>query len=84
MMKKESSMERLFAYAGGFRYLTMASWVLSAGSAFLALVPFYDIWRIIREVLAAAPDYSRATGLSHYGWSAVGFATLAMLDRDRK
>lgn len=66
-------------YAGRHRYLTRASWVLSALSALLALVPFLYIWRIIRAVLAAAPAYSRAQGLAHDGWMAVGFAVLALL-----
>lgn len=39
-MKKESSLARLLRYAGPYRYLTIASWVLSAASALLALVPF--------------------------------------------
>ena len=77
--KKESSISKLFAYAGNYKYLTIASWVLAALSAWIALVPFYDIWCIMKEVLAAAPDYSRAENLSEYGWSAVGFALLAMV-----
>jgi len=28
-VKKESSLSKLFAYAGKFRYLTIASWILS-------------------------------------------------------
>ena len=77
--KKPSSIERLFEYAGNFKYLTIASWVLATISAFVALVPFYFIWRLIREVLRVAPDYENAQNLSAYGWSAVGFAILAML-----
>ena len=34
-------MKRLFTYAGSFRYLTIASWILSVISAWHALVPFY-------------------------------------------
>ena len=33
----------------------------------------------MKEVLAAAPDYSKAENLAKYGWSAVGFALLALL-----
>ena len=32
-MKKQSALSRLFEYAGGYKYLTIASWVLSAISA---------------------------------------------------
>mgnify|MGYP001438108650 FL=1 len=78
-MKKESSMQKLFAHAGNYKYLTIASWILSAVSALIALLPFYDIWRIMQEVVLAAPDYSKAQNLSGLGWSAVGFALLSMI-----
>lgn len=78
-MKKKSSLSRLFEYAGNYKYLTVLSWIFSAVSAWIALVPFYFIWRIIKEVLAVAPDYSQAQNLAHYGWSAVGFALLSMI-----
>lgn len=76
--KKQSALQRLFEYAENFRYLSIASWILSAVSALIALVPFYYIWRIVQEVLRVAPDYSNAAGLSRYGWQAVGFAVLSM------
>lgn len=69
--KKQSALQRLFEYAGNFRYLSIASWILSAVSALIALVPFYYIWRIVQEVLRVAPDYSNAAGLSRYGWQAL-------------
>ena len=75
---KESSMSKLFAYAGSYKYLMIASWILSAVSALIALLPFYYIWRIMQEVVNAAPDYEKAKNLSGLGWSAVGFAVLAM------
>lgn len=78
-MKKKSSLSRLFEYAGKYKYLTVLSWILSAVSAWIALVPFYYIWRIIKEVLAVAPDYSQAQNLKGYGWAAVGFALLSMI-----
>ena len=78
-MKKPSNLSRLLDYAGGHRYLTYASWVLSAASALLALIPYWYIWRLMGEVLAAAPDFSRAQGLAHNGWMAVLFAVLAVL-----
>ena len=78
-MKKESSLSKLLDYAGKFRYLTIASWILSVISAWLALVPFYYIWRIMKEVLSVAPDFGKAAHLKEYGWAAVGFAILSML-----
>ena len=78
-MKKQSNLQRLLGYAGRHRYLTFASWVLSAVSALLALVPYWYIWQIIREVLEVAPDFGRAQGLVHNGWMAVLFAVIAVL-----
>ena len=78
-MKKQSDLSRLMGYAGTYRYLTYASWGLSALSALMALVPFVYIWKILRDVLTAAPDYAQAVNIPHYGWMAVLFAVLAYL-----
>ena len=78
-MKKQSDLSRLMGYAGNYRYFTYASWVLSAISALVALVPFVYIWKILRDVLNAAPDYAQAVNIPHYGWMAVLFAVLAYL-----
>ncbi len=66
-------------YAGGHRVFTYASWLLSALSALVALVPFLYIWMILRDVLQAAPDYAQAVNIPHYGWMAVLFAALSYL-----
>ena len=78
-MKKQSDLSRLMSYAGNYRYFTYVSWVLSAVSALVALVPFVYIWKILRDVLNAAPDYAQAVSIPHYGWMAVLFAVLAYL-----
>ena len=78
-MKKQSDLSRLMGYAENYRYFTYASWVLSAGSALVALVPFVYIWKILRDVLNAAPDYAQAVNIPHYGWMAVLFAVLSYL-----
>ena len=78
-MKKSSNLSRLLDYAGNFRYFTIASWILSALSAFLALVPFWYIWRIIKEAIENAPNFSNAAGMVHNGWMAVLFAVIAVL-----
>lgn len=78
-MKKQSSLSKLMDYAGKFRYLTALSWVLSALSALVALLPFVYIWKVIKEVLDVSPNYSAAENLAHNGWMAVLFSVLAML-----
>lgn len=78
-MKKQSDLSRLMSYAGGHKYFTYTSWVLSAVSAFIALVPFWYIWKIIKEVLDIAPNFENAENLAQYGWMAVLFAILSLL-----
>ena len=51
----------------------------SAISALIALVPYYFIWQVMREVLEVAPDFSRAQNLTYNGWMAVMFAVIAVL-----
>ena len=78
-LKKQSNLSRLLQIAGSHKYLIYASWVLSSLSALIALVPFYYIWRVIQEVLEAAPDFSRAQSLSYNGWMAVLFSVISVL-----
>ena len=78
-MKKQSDLSRLMGYAGNYRYFTYASWVLSAVSALMALIPFLYIWMILRDVLNAAPNYAQAVNIPRYGWMAVLFAVLSYL-----
>ena len=78
-MKKQSNLSRLLTIAGSYRYLTYTSWILSAISALIALVPYYFIWQVMREVLEVAPDFSRAQNLTYNGWMAVMFAVIAVL-----
>lgn len=78
-MKKQSNFSRLMDYAGEYRYFTYASWILSAASALLALLPFWYIWKIIKEVLEVAPNFSKAESLTHNGWMAVLFSVLSVL-----
>ena len=77
--KKQNSFSVLMHYAGNNRLFTYASIALSAISAWIALIPFYDIWRIIREILAVRPNFDEAVNIGRYGWQAVGFALLGMV-----
>ena len=78
-MKKQSNLSRLLGYAGNHKYLIYASWILSAISALVSLVPYLYIWLVMREVLETAPHFKNAVGLTHNGWMAVGFAVAAVL-----
>lgn len=78
-MKKQSNLSKLMEYAGKHRYLTYTSWLLAALSAILALMPFWYIWNIIKEVIEVAPHFEQAKHLISKGWMAVLFAVLAVL-----
>lgn len=77
--KKQSAMSRLMDIAGNHKYFSYVSCVLAAISAWIALIPFYDIWRIIKEILEVRPNYEQATHITTYGWQAVGFALFGMV-----
>lgn len=78
-MKKQSNLSRLLSYAGRYRNFTYASWILSAVSALIALVPFWYIWKIIKEVLEVSPNFSEAVNIVSNGIWAVVFAFLSFL-----
>jgi len=77
--KKQSALSRLMDIAGNHKYFSYASCVLAVISAWVALIPFYNVWCIIKEILEVRPDFSKATHITSYGWQAVGFALLAMV-----
>ncbi len=77
--KKPGDLSRLMYYAGDHKYFTYASLVLATLSALIALVPFYYIWKIMKEVLEVRPNYSEAVHIKEYGWMAVAFALIAMV-----
>ncbi len=76
--KKQSVLSKLMEIAGNHKYFSYASCVLAVISAWIALLPFYNVWRMIKEILEVRPDFSKATHITTYGWQAVGFALLAM------
>lgn len=77
--KKQSTLSKLMEIAGNHKYFSYISCVLAAVSAWVALIPFYDVWRIIKEILEVRPDFSKAVHITAYGWQAVGFALLSMV-----
>ena len=77
--KKKSSFSRLMEFAENYKSFTYISLMLSAVSSVLALLPFYYIWKIIKEVLDVMPNFQNATGIVKNGAFAVAFALLSML-----
>lgn len=77
--KKKSAFSKLMEFAGNHKYFSHISCVLAVISAWVALIPFYDVWCIIKEILEVRPDFSKAVHITSYGWQAVGFALLSMV-----
>lgn len=78
-MNTKSDLSRLLSYAGKRKYFSYAPWVLAALSGLVALVPFYFIFNIIKQVIETAPDFGSAKNLIFNGWMAVLFAVAAYL-----
>lgn len=77
--KNESNFLRLMGFAENYKCLTYISLLLSGVSSALALLPFYYIWKIIKEVLEVMPNFENAAGIVKNGVTAVVFAALSML-----
>lgn len=76
---RKSNLRRLLEYAGPLRFLTYASWILSAVSALMALAPFVYIWMILRDVINVAPHFEQAENIIPYGWAALMWAIGSIL-----
>jgi len=72
--KKESDLSVLLGYAGSYRKLTYIGLVLSAIAMILGMLPYICIWLVARDLIAVAPDWTKATSISGYGWMAFAFA----------
>lgn len=77
--KNESNFLRLMGFAENYKCLTYISLLLSGVSSALALLPFYYIWKIIKEVLEVMPNFENAAGIVKNGIFAVVFAVLSMI-----
>ena len=66
--KGKGNLSVLMDYAERRRALTYLSWVLSAVSALMALVPFIFVWLIVRDVIQADVFAAVQGSLSEYGW----------------
>lgn len=67
-------MKIINGYAGGHRHLITVGRILAAVSAFMGLVPFYDLWRIIR-IAVKGEELSQ---IKHIAWQAVGITLLTL------
>ena len=67
-------MKTLNEYAAGHRHLITLGRILAAVSAFVGLIPFYDLWRIIR-IAVKGEELSQ---IKWVAWQAVGLTIAAL------
>jgi len=72
--KKQSDVAVLLGYAGSYRGLTFLGLALSAVAMVLGMLPYICIWLAVRDLIAVAPDWTRAAGIERYGWMAFASA----------
>ena len=72
--KKQSDLSVLLGYACSHRGLTFLGLALSAMAMVLGMAPYICIWLAARDLIAVAPNWTRAVSVARYGWLAFGFA----------
>ncbi len=72
--KKRSDIAVLLGYAGNYKGLTFLGLALSGIAMVLGMLPYICIWLVARDLIAVAPDWTKAIGVGRYGWMAFGFA----------
>lgn len=68
--KKQNDVMKLLSYAGNYRRLTWLGMGLSGTAMVLGMVPYFCIWLCMRDLIAVAPEWTRAADISRYGWLA--------------
>lgn len=74
-MKKDNIMKVINEYAGSYKNMIMLGRLLAVLSAFVALIPFYDLWKIIK----IAVDGENLSQIQPVAWQAVGITIFAMV-----
>ncbi len=72
--KEKNEIPVLLGYAGKYKWLTLLGMFLSAVAMIMGMIPYVCIWLSARELIAVAPDWTKATNIGTYGWLAFGFA----------
>lgn len=77
--KKKSDLAILLGYAGNYKGLTFLGLTLSGIAMVLGMLPYICIWLVARDLIAVAPDWTKAVGIGRYGWMAFGFALAGII-----
>ena len=75
MKVKENPLKDLMVYAGNHKYIILLGRVLAAASALVAMIPYYQIWKIIR----IAVDGKNLDAIKGIAWQAVAITITGML-----
>ena len=78
MSEGRNDVAALLGYAGNRRYLTYLGLALSAISMLCSMVPYICIWLVVRDLIAVAPEWTKAEGIIRYGWIAFAFAVVGI------
>ncbi len=76
---KQSDVAVLLGYAGNYKGLTFLGLGLSAVAMVLGMAPYICIWLAARDLIAAAPNWTQAAGITRFGWMAFAFAVAGIL-----
>ena len=72
--KKQNEISELLGYAGKYKWLTFLGMFLSAVAMIMGMIPYICIWLAARDLISVAPNWTEATNIGTYGWTAFGFA----------
>ena len=77
--KQRNPIARLLDFAGGHRKLTVLGCVLSGVNAVLSIAMLVCVWFVLRDLVAAAPNWAQATHAAAYGLAALAFALAGLV-----
>ena len=77
--KKQSDLAVLLRYAGSRKCLTFLGLGFSAVAMVLGMLPYICIWLAARDLIAAAPNWTKAAGIARFGWMAFAFSFAGIL-----
>lgn len=72
--KQKGTVSQLLDYAGGYKALTILGCIFSGLAMLMGMAPYVCIWLVVRDLIAAAPDWGAAANIASYGWAAFGFS----------
>ena len=72
--RRRSPIMGLLGFSGGYGKFTIVGCVLSGVNALCSIATLVCVWFVLRDLIAAAPDWSAVPGVAGYGVAALAFA----------